>query len=207
MTRTNFNLFTSELKAGVENAMFKPTLFFIVPPWLDETLQAHSLNETILSNADTVNSILTADDIKFYNQQAGRFTCLTERFQIPNDVTLSYLQSKTNFCSSSIEAPESLSYEENSISRKEKIIPFIKDGHKLDDRCIWNIVASYSIHRLAETNVVGIRLVMIDEVDIPSKQMEENEKLAEFAIEELGLTVVAGSHLFKKLLEFKRSYY
>lgn len=207
MTRTNFNLFTSELKAGVENAMFKPTLFFVIPPWLDETLQAHSLNETILSNADTVNSILTADDIKFYNQQVGRFICLSEQFQIPNDVDLSRLWNKSMDCSEPLIVDPKLSYEENSISRKEKIIPFIKDGHILDDRLIWNIVASYSIHKLAEVNVVGIRLVLIDEPDIPSKQMEENEKLAEFAIAELGLTVVAGTHLFKKLLEFKRSYY
>ena len=68
MTRTNFNHRTSELNQQAKDAMFKGTSFYLIPHWLDDALQAHSLNETILSDGDKVKSILTDDDINFYNQ-------------------------------------------------------------------------------------------------------------------------------------------
>lgn len=207
MTRTNINLQTPELEESVKSKLFKTTLFFPIPTWLDETLQAHSFNESILSNSETVNSILTADDIKFYNQNCGHFICLMEHIGLPNDINISKLHSKVNDYSFMRHTPEGLSYEENSISRKDMLIPFIKGGHDFDGQIIWSLVASYSIHKLADVNVVGIRLKHTESKDTLQLQLEENEKLAEFALSEYGLTEVAGTHLFKKILESKRSYY
>lgn len=207
MTRTNFNTPTGQLEDHVKLAMFKEVKFFLVPTWLDQTLQAHSLSETILSDNDKLNSILTAEDIKFYNENISGVMNLKPTLPIPADLTLSWLESnKPSYGNSSIPFMETASYEENSIGRKERLSPFIEGAQSTSVDKLWNIVATYSINRLADSSQVSIRLIIVPFEDVLQLQLKQDEKLAKFLIEELGLVNVAGTHLFKKLLEFKSCY-
>lgn len=207
MTRTNFNTPTGQLEDHVKLAMFKEVKFFLVPTWLDQTLQAHSLSETILSDNDKLNSILTAEDIKFYNENISGVMNLKPTLPIPADFTLSWLESnKPSYGNAGIPLMETASYEENSIGRKERLSPFIEGAQSTSVDKLWNIVATYSINRLADSSQVSIRLIIVPFEDVLQLQLKQDEKLAEFLIEELGLVNVAGTHLFKKLLEFKSCY-
>lgn len=207
MTRTNFNTPTGQLEDHVKLAMFKEVKFFLVPTWLDQTLQAHSLSETILSDNDKLNSILTADDIKFYNENISGVMNLKPTLPIPADFTLSWLASnKPSYGNVGIPLMETASYEENSIGRKERLSPFIEGAQSTSVDKLWNIVATYSINRLTDSSQVSIRLIIVPFEDVLQLQLKQDEKLAEFLIEELGLVNVAGTHLFKKLLEFKSCY-
>ena len=207
MTRTNFNTPTGQLEDHVKLAMFKEVKFFLVPTWLDQTLQAHSLSETILSDNDKLNSILTAEDIKFYNENISGVMNLKPTLPIPADLTLSWLESnKPSYGNVGIPLMETASYEENSIGRKERLSPFIEGAQSTSVDKLWNIVATYSINRLTDSSQVSIRLIIVPFEDVLQLQLKQDEKLAEFLIEELGLVNIAGTHLFKKLLEFKSCY-
>lgn len=206
MTRTNFDNPTGELERQVELAMSKEVTFFVIPTWLDQTLQAHGSSETILSDNDMVNSILTADDIKFYNESVCNLATLRNTLPIAKDFSLGYLQSNKQHYGVGEPTLETASYEENSIGRKEKLLPFIEGAQSTSIDKLWNIVATYSINRLVDKSQICVRLVMVPFEDVLPLQLKQDEKLAEFFIEEHGLVNFAGTHLFKKILEFKSCY-
>ena len=207
MTRTNFNHRTSELNQQAKDAMFKRTSFYLIPHWLDDALQAHSLNETILSDGDKVKSILTDDDIKFYNQNVCDVEAMRKLLPLCEDVNFQTLQSIAKQPYYKIDVSETPSYEENSISKKkEKLSPFIRDIQNFADKDLWNVVLSYSINRLADHNLVGVRLSIVPYVEASEYEAKQNEMLAEFSIAEYGLMAFAGTHLFKKILETKSCY-
>ncbi len=207
MTRTNFNHRTSELNQQAKDAMFKRTSFYLIPHWLDDALQAHSLNETILSDGDKVKSILTDDDIKFYNQNVCDMESMRKLLPLCDDINFQTLQPIARLSYPSINVSETPSYEENSISKKkEKLSPFIRDIQNFADKDLWNVVLSYSINRLADHNLVGVRLSIVPYVEASEHEAKQNEMLAEFSIAEYGLMAFAGTHLFKKILETKSCY-
>ena len=207
MTRTNFNHRTSELNQQAKDAMFKRTSFYLIPHWLDDALQAHSLNETILSDGDKVKSILTDDDIKFYNQNVCDMESMRKLLPLCDDVNFQTLQSIAKQPYYKIDVSETPSYEENSISKKrEKLSPFLKDIQNYADKDLWNVVLSYSINRLADHNVIGVRLSIVPYSEASEFEAVQNEMLAEFSIAEYGLMAFAGTHLFKKILETKSCY-
>ena len=205
MTRTNFNSHTGQLEQQVQLAMHKAIEYFMIPTWLDQTLQAHSLSETILSDKDKLNSILTDDDIKFYNQNVAGLTSLLPTLPVSKDIALGHL-SRANKCLEYLDGPSLPLYEENSIGRKEKLSPFIEGAQSTTIDKLWNVVATYSIHRLPDINLVCVRLVIVPFEDVLALQLKQDEKLAELFIEEKGLMNTAGTHLFKKILEFKSCY-
>lgn len=206
MTRTNFNHLTSELNQQAKDAMFKETSFYLIPVWLDDALQAHSLNETILSDDDKVSTILTDDDIKFYNEGIIHVERLRKSLPFVDDVLFQSLRSKTNRGFSTHPAIETASYEENSISKKERLSTFIRDIQQYTEEDLWNVVVSYSINRLVNSNMIGVRLSIVPFAEASEHEAKQNELLAEFSIAEYGLSVVAGTHLFKKILESKSCY-
>lgn len=205
MTRTNFNSLTGQLDAMANLAMHKEIKFFIIPTWLDDALQAHSLNETILSDFDKVNSILTGDDIKFYNQTLWDLHRIMPSLPVPKDVDFATLSTNT-YGSTDYSVPKCASYEENSIGKKELLTPFIKEAHSVSVDKLWNIVASYSVNKLSDHTLVGVRFNIVPFEDVLPLQLKQDEKLAELFIEERGLMYTAGTHLFKKILEFKSCY-
>lgn len=205
MTRTNFNSLAGQLTEQVQQAMDKEIKFFLIPTWLDDTLQAHSLSETILSDSDKLNSILTGDDIKFYNQTLCELYRIMPSLPIAKDIKLEQL-STNQYGYSEYAGPLSPSYEENSIGKKELLTPFIKEAHSVSVDKLWNIVASYSVNKLSDHTLVGVRLNIVPFEDVLPLQLKQDEKLAELFIEEKGLMNTAGTHLFKKILEFKSCY-
>lgn len=205
MTRTNFNSHTGQLDEQVKVAMDKEIKFFIIPTWLDDTLQAHSLSETILSDSDKLNSILTGDDIKFYNQTLIDLERIRTTLPLAKDIELQTLSSNIyGYIAYSV--PERASYEENSIGKKELLTPFIKEAQSVSVDKLWNIVASYSVNKLSDHTLVGVRFSIVPFEDVLPLQLKQDEKLAELFIEEKGLMNTAGTHLFKKILEFKSCY-
>lgn len=206
MTRAILNPLAGELEAQAKAAMYKQTDFFIVPTWIDDSLRAHGMTESILSDKDMVNSILTEDDIKFYNQQLSSLNSVLNALPLPKDIEFKYLQSNKKHYGMDIPAIEDSSYEENSIGRKERLSPFIKDAQSVSAEKLWNIVASYNINKLADRTQVVVRLSIVPFEDVLPLQLKQDEKLGIFLIEEYGLTFVAGTHLFKKLLDFKSCY-
>ena len=102
--------------------------------------------------------------------------------------------------------PEHASYEENSIGKKELLTPFIKEAQSVSVDKLWNIVASYSVNKLSDHTLVGVRFSIVPFEDVLPLQLKQDEKLAELFIEEKGLMNTAGTHLFKKILEFKSCY-
>lgn len=205
MTRTNFNSHTGQLDEQVKVAMDKEIKFFIIPTWLDDTLQAHSLSETILSDSDKLNSILTGDDIKFYNQTLIDLERIRTTLPLAKDIELQRLSSNIyGYIAYSV--PERASYEENSIGKKELLTPFIKEAQSVSVDKLWNIVASYSVNKLSDHTLVGVRFSIVPFEDVLPLQLKQDEKLAELFIEEKGLMNTAGTHLFKKILEFKSCY-
>lgn len=205
MTRTNFNSHTGQLDEQVKVAMDKEIKFFIIPTWLDDTLQAHSLSETILSDSDKLNSILTGDDIKFYNQTLIDLERIRTTLPLAKDIVLQTLSSNIYGCIG-YSMPEHASYEENSIGKKELLTPFIKEAQSVSVDKLWNIVASYSVNKLSDHTLVGVRFSIVPFEDVLPLQLKQDEKLAELFIEEKGLMNTAGTHLFKKILEFKSCY-
>lgn len=205
MTRTNFNSLTGQLAQQAQQAMNKEIKFFLIPTWLDEALQAHSLSETILSDSDKLNSILTGDDIKFYNQTLCDLYRIMPSLPIARDIELERL-STNQYGYNEYTGPLSPSYEENSIGKKELLTPFIKEAHSVSVDKLWNIVASYSVNKLSDHTLVGVRLNIVPFEDVLPLQLKQDEKLAELFIEEKGLMNTAGTHLFKKILEFKSCY-
>ena len=205
MTRTNFNSHTGQLDEQVKVAMDKEIKFFIIPTWLDDTLQAHSLSETILSDSDKLNSILTGDDIKFYNKTLIDLERIRTTLPLVKDVELQTLSSNT-YGYTDYSMPERASYEENSIGKKELLTPFIKEAQSVSVDKLWNIVASYSVNKLSDHTLVGVRFSIVPFEDVLPLQLKQDEKLAELFIEEKGLMNTAGTHLFKKILEFKSCY-
>ena len=205
MTRTNFNSHTGQLDEQVKVAMDKEIKFFIIPTWLDDTLQAHSLSETILSDSDKLNSILTGDDIKFYNQTLIDLERIRTTLPLAKDIVLQTLSSNI-YGYMAYSVPERASYEENSIGKKELLTPFIKEAQSVSVDKLWNIVASYSVNKLSDHTLVGVRFSIVPFEDVLPLQLKQDEKLAELFIEEKGLMNTAGTHLFKKILEFKSCY-
>ena len=205
MTRTNFNSHTGQLDKQVKVAMDKEIKFFIIPTWLDDTLQAHSLSETILSDSDKLNSILTGDDIKFYNQTLIDLERIRTTLPLAKDIVLQTL-SRNIYGYIGYSMPEHASYEENSIGKKELLTPFIKEAQSVSVDKLWNIVASYSVNKLSDHTLVGVRFSIVPFEDVLPLQLKQDEKLAELFIEEKGLMNTAGTHLFKKILEFKSCY-
>lgn len=205
MTRTNFNSLAGQLTQQVQQAMDKEIKFFLIPVWLDDTLQAHSLSETILSDSNKLNSILTEDDIKFYNQTLCELYRIMPSLPIAKDIKLGQLLTN-QYGYSEYAGPLPPSYEENSIGKKELLTPFIKEAHSVSVDKLWNIVASYSVNKLSDHTLVGIRLNIVPFEDVLPLQLKQDEKLAELFIEEKGLMNTAGTHLFKKILEFKSCY-
>ncbi len=206
MTSVSFNTPAGEIEQHVKSAMFKAVRFFIIPTWLDDTLKAHGLTESILSDKDTVNSILTEDDIKFYNEQVTRLYKIVHAIPLPKDIDFQYLQSNKKHYGGNPTAVEDSLYEENSIGKKEILSPFLEGAQSISMDRLWNIVANYNITKLSDTTIIAVRLGIVSAEDVLPLQLKQDEKLGIFLIEEEGLTNVAGTHLFKKLLDFRSCY-
>ena len=190
----------NQIASGLQHcANDKPIYYIVVPTWIDDVLLANGLDETILEQHEKLKSILTAEDIKFYNENITKIYEIRHLLPIPRDIHVSlsslYGPEAAFGLVSSNQKNESL---RNSISVKEGLAPFVRV--ETDNIHPWGIIAQFSINRMVDRNLVVIRFVQSESGCGSDQQAKENEKLAEFIIGEYGVEAFANTELFNKIL-------
>lgn len=175
-----------------------PVEYWLIPTWLDVYFKATNNSIAILGDKQKLNSILTADDILFYNQCLCKIYEAKHLCLLPNDVYPEYI------------SPESVTYPglthqsknsfENSISKKEVLAPFVKKPELLDGTAFLSTVIRYEILSLGQKHIIGMRIELCDPECATSEQATEDQKLAEFLIGEFGVKYFANTSLCKKIL-------
>ena len=199
--RTNLNLKTSELESQVKFHLSKQVDFYLIPTWLDDTLIGSGCNETVLCNQEKINSILTAEDIKFYNENVAKIYELKSMLPFTRDMYFQYLMDTRKYPNGfPIEACNNKPSFENSISKKEVLAPFVRNSDDIAPTDFWHVVARYNIHKLVDRYMVSIRFELCNPGCHFAEQAKEDEKLAEFFIGEFGVQQFANTELFKKIL-------
>lgn len=199
--RTNPGLLPVETEMDSKFPLHKTVSYYLIPTWLDAVFTGLKLHETVLDDVKKVNSILTADDIKFYNENVAKIYELKAMLGFPSDMYFQYLMDSTKYPSgfpgdACVELPVSV----NSISKKEALTPFVPNTEDLAPNFVWNVVTRYSINKLADSHLVAIRFELCEQGCQPAEQAKEYEKLAEFYLGEFGIQQFANTELFKNIL-------
>lgn len=200
--RTCENSLSSELETQLRFYLDKQILFYPIPKWLDEAFQAHGVSERILADNKKVNSILTDEDINFYNSQVDNLMSVRGVLNIPSDIYFTHLYEKSGH----IGSVSTQSYAiggvcaENSISTKEALKPFVSETDSENSNILWSHVVRFTVQRMNDSHIIGVRFEPCDTVDVRKEQAIEWEKLSEFIISEFGVSYFAKSELFKRLL-------
>ena len=186
-------------KAELEEALRNPTKYYLMPVWLEDAFEAHHLNKQTLADNKKLNSILTVDDVKFYNGQVYPAMEMLRRFQIlDKDICFSPIIKDTDLI---VEPLESSLYEENT-SFTDVIAPFIKkeSGCSVTEAGIlpYSVYPSFEI--FTELNLVCVTLKVADTSEIKDLVAKENEKYVSFMINQYGLKSVACTDAFKNVI-------
>ena len=202
--RTNLNPKTSEIETHLNLYLVKHIEFYLMPVWLDDTLVASGHNETVLDNREKINSILTAEDIKFYNENITKIYEIRSMLPLMRDTYFKFISDNRNyingFPTDALCVASDRSSLENSISKKEGLTPFVRNACNMTETQFWHIVARYSIKKLSDKHMIVIRFETCEPGCVYAEQAKEDEKLAEFLIGEFGVQHFANTELFKKIL-------
>lgn len=199
--RTNLSLLPVETEMDSKFPLHKTVNYCLIPTWLDSVLTGLRLSETTLDDVKKVNSILTADDIKFYNENVAKIYELKALLGFPSDIYFKYLMDTTKYPGGfPVDACVELTSLGNSISKKEALTPFVQNIADCDPSVFWAVVVRYSITKLVESHFVAIRFELCAPDCQSAEQAKENEKLAEFYLGEFGIQHFANTELFKNLL-------
>lgn len=199
--RTNLNFKTSDLENQVKFHISKQVDFYLIPTWLDDTLIGSGCNEVVLCDREKINFILTAEDIKFYNENIAKIYEIKAMLPFTQDMLFQFLMDNRNYPNGypgevCLEKPSL----ENSISKKEVLAPFVRNSDNIAPTDFWHVVARYKIHKLSDRHMISVRLELCEPSCIIAEQAKEDEQLAEFFIGEFGVQHFANTELFKKIL-------
>ena len=201
--RTNLNPLSTDLETNLKYHpyVYKHIDFYLIPVWLKDTLAAVGQNETVLDNREKINSILTAEDINFYNENVSKIYDIKGMLSLPRDIYFQSLMDTRKYPNGyPVEACNEIQSLENSISKKEGLAPFVRNIDECQPKDLWHIVTRYEIHKLADKHLISICFELCEPGCELVEQAKEDEKLAEFYISEFGIQHFANTELFKKIL-------
>lgn len=202
--------YTRDVEQHAEWELEKHASFYLIPNWLRDALDANGVTEDCLTDAEKLKTILTVEDVKFYNSQAEEFYKIKKRINFLDDIYPTYLYgifpNEQRYADPGLvgEGNDELLYE-NTVSIKDAISPFISTM-EYDAKA--NVLSAlYPIFKFSNNrDKVFITFGLADPATITDKTQESYESLATFLISEHGIKNVACSEVFKKILENKRNY-
>lgn len=199
--------YTHDVEQHAEWELSKNVSFYLIPTWLQEALDANKLTGECLSDREKLKTILTVEDVKFYNSQVKNFLIVQHRIGFLSDVYPTLLAGifPSEQCYSEPLTPGIDPLYENTVSIKDAVSPFISESS-----CNLNpnvLSALYPIFNFSiKRDKVFITFGLADPSENASKIKESYEKFATFLIGEYGIKCTAQSEVFKKILENKINY-
>ncbi len=189
--------FTNEVVPSVN---IKDTYF--IPNWLQDALDANNVTADILGDCEKLSSILTVEDVKFYNSQISLIGQISSRIGLVQGLEPVFIYPHPTAMA---ECPEPTNpLYENTVSVIDAVSPFIREASDDANKNVLSalyLILNFSLQR----DKVFVSFGLGDQNTAIDKNQQAYEDLATFLIREQGIKVTASTQVFKKILECRRS--